>query len=112
MDTIMTADQDESFMGRVIAWKQSTLIALDHPWFGGGFFAVQDPVLWTQYRRVFHRLDFIPTSEPAEQAVYAAHSIYFQVLGDLGFAGLIIFLSILITAWRNASAIMKFSPDT
>jgi len=111
MDTITTAGQDESFMGRVIAWKQSTLIALDHPWFGGGFFAVQDPVIWAKYAQMFYRLDFIPTNQPDTQAAYAAHSIYFQVLGDLGFVGLFIFLAILISAWRNASYIMKLSRD-
>ena len=31
----------------------------------------------------------------------AAHSIYFQVLGDLGFAGLIIFLSLLLLTYRK-----------
>ena len=36
MSTIQEADKVSSFMGRVIAWKISTLLALDHPLFGVG----------------------------------------------------------------------------
>lgn len=111
MDTIAVADQDSSFMGRVIAWKQSTLIALDHPLFGGGFHAVQDYAVWMDYARVFDRLSFIPTNYPDPVAPHAAHSIYFQVLGDMGFAGLAIFLLILASSWRNASAVVRATRD-
>ena len=108
MDTISTADQDESFMGRVIAWKQSTLIAFDNPILGGGFGAVQDFTIWTRYRLTkFHDLDFIPTDEPDPLAPHAAHSIYFQVLGDLGFVGLALFGALCLTAWRNTVIIVK-----
>ena len=108
MDTISTADQDESFMGRVIAWKQSALIALDHPILGGGFHAVQDFTVWTHYRLTrFHELDFIPTDTPDPLAPHAAHSIYFQVLGDLGFVGLLLFGLIGLTAWRNTLVVIR-----
>lgn len=111
MDTIKTADQDSSFMGRVIAWKQSTLIALDHPVFGGGFHAVQDVAIWLEYAQKFHRLDFVPTGDPNPVRAFAAHSIYFQTLGDLGFVGLAIFLGILVSSWRNASAVIRAARD-
>jgi len=109
MDTISDADQDTSFMGRVIAWKQSTLIALDHPVFGGGFHAVQDFEIWTKYAQEFHKLDVIPTNPPNPFRAFAAHSIYFQTLGDLGFFGLGIFLCILISSWQNASMTIQAS---
>lgn len=111
MDTIKTADQDTSFMGRVIAWKQSTLIALDHPVFGGGFHAVQDLAIWIEYAQKFHRLDFVPTADPNPVHAFAAHSIYFQTLGDLGFVGLAIFLGILSSSWRNTTAIIRAARD-
>lgn len=111
MDTIKTADQDTSFMGRVIAWKQSTLIALDHPVFGGGFHAVQDLAIWIEYAQKFHRLDFVPTADPNPVHAFAAHSIYFQTLGDLGFFGLAIFLGILSSSWRNTAAIIRAARD-
>jgi len=111
MDTISEASQDNSFMGRVIAWKQSTLLALDHPVFGGGFHAIQDFAIWMNYAQEFHKLSFIPTDEPNPVRAFAAHSIYFQTLGDLGFVGLGIFLAILISSWRNASATIRAARD-
>ncbi len=111
MDTIAEANQDNSFMGRVIAWKQSTLLALDHPVFGGGFHAIQDFAIWMNYAQEFHKLSFIPTDEPNPVRAFAAHSIYFQTLGDLGFVGLGIFLAILISSWRNASATIRAARD-
>src|SRR6202012_651324 len=77
-DTISTAGDDDSFMGRVIAWKMSTLIALDHP-LGGGLHAVQIRSVWDQFVPEFDRLSFIPS--PLPETVHAAHSIYFEVLG-------------------------------
>lgn len=111
IDTIQTATEDTSFMGRVIAWKQSTLIALDHPILGGGFHAVQNLDIWLQYATKFHLLDFIPTDPPNTHTAFAAHSIYFQVLGDLGFVGLAIFCAFFVVAWRNTSVAMRLSRD-
>ena len=107
MDTIATAGEDASFMGRVIAWKQSTLLAIEHPFTGGGFFAVQDYGVWMELAEDFDALDFIPTSEPDPLGAHAAHSIYFQVLGDHGFIGLLLFLFICISALRYSGYIIK-----
>jgi len=101
METIQTADQDVSFMGRVIAWKINTLVALDHPFIGGGFRATEEYAVWSDYSRKFALLDFVPTDQPDINA-HAAHSIYFQVLGDMGFLGLAIFVGLLMAAWRNS----------
>jgi probable O-glycosylation ligase (exosortase A-associated) len=87
-DSISTAGDDGSFMGRVVAWKISTLIALDHP-LGGGLHAVQIRSVWDQFVPEFDRLSFIPSPPP--DTLHAAHSIYFEVLGDTGFPGLIVF---------------------
>jgi putative inorganic carbon (hco3(-)) transporter len=92
-DTIQTADQDASFMGRVVAWKMSTVIALDRP-LGGGMESVQIHDVWDHYVPQFDRLSFIPTDPPL--SAHAAHSIYFEALGDLGFPGLAVFLGILL----------------
>lgn len=93
MNTIETAEQDGSFMGRVIAWKRASAIALDNPVFGGGFHAGQDPVVFEQYRNAQGLLGFVNTPD----AYYAAatHSIYFEVMGDLGFVGLILFMAVM-----------------
>jgi probable O-glycosylation ligase (exosortase A-associated) len=39
---------------------------------------------------------------PYPEAVHAAHSIYFQVLGNHGFVGLFMFLTIWVMTWRAA----------
>jgi putative inorganic carbon (HCO3(-)) transporter len=108
VDTIDSATSDDSFMGRVIAWKISTLVALARPFFGGGFHAIQSLPVWQAYQANFASLDFIPTSLP-DVSPHAAHSIYFEVLGDLGFVGLFLFLSLLLLSFRNVQVIRKLS---
>jgi probable O-glycosylation ligase (exosortase A-associated) len=105
--TIESASEDSSFMGRVIAWKLNTLAALDHPLTGAGFRATQTLPVWLYYAQRFALLDFVPTRGPDSIAAHSAHSIYFQVLGDLGFVGLGIYLALLLTAWRNSTVVLK-----
>ena len=111
IDTISEADQDDSFMTRVIAWKVSTMIALDHPLFGGGFHAVQALPVWTAYKDSIDLFSFIPTPEPPLVG-RSAHSIYFEVLGDMGFVGLLLFLAIWVNAWRTALSIKRAAEGT
>ncbi|WP_019140767.1 putative O-glycosylation ligase, exosortase A system-associated [Noviherbaspirillum massiliense] len=108
VETINNAGEDESFMTRVIAWKVSTAIALSNPWFGGGFHAVQAPAIWSTFKETIGFLDFIPTPPPTEQ-VRAAHSIYFEVLGDTGFIGLGLFILIWANAWRTALSVKRLA---
>jgi putative inorganic carbon (HCO3(-)) transporter len=110
VDTIKAAGDDSSFMGRVVAWKMSTLIALHNPFIGAGFHAVQDPAIWNRYTPQFDTLDFIPTEEPTASP-HAAHSIYFEVLGDLGFVGFAFFIAIIVTSFVNVSAIRRLTSD-
>lgn len=107
IDTIKDASDNGSFMGRVIAWKISTMIALDSPLFGGGFHAVQRYPVWSQYVGSLDSIfAFIQTPEP-DSSPHAAHSIYFEVLGDLGFVGLFLFMLILAVALLNCSWIAR-----
>ena len=87
METITNYEQDTSAMGRIGAWWTAWGIAFDYP-FGVGF----DPV-----RQALFNL-YSPF--PAEAR--AAHSNYFQVLGNHGFVGLAIYVSIWIATWRSA----------
>lgn len=112
MDTINTMNEDNSFLGRVAAWKEAVLIAADNPVFGAGFKAGQNPVVWKYYELEFYKLDFIvDTSEYIAPFAKAAHSIYFQVLGDQGFVGLLIFLGIIIMSLGNLKKVIKGSDD-
>lgn len=78
MDTINTYQEDSSAMGRINAWKMATNLALDRPLVGGGFAIWSGPV--------FAKYAPVPTD------VHAAHSIYFQALGEHGFVGLGLYL--------------------
>jgi probable O-glycosylation ligase (exosortase A-associated) len=112
MDSIETMDKDKSFLGRVMAWKQATLMAIDNPIFGAGFKAGQNQALWVLYEADFYKLDFIVDTSGIHFAkAKAAHSIYFQVLGDMGFAGLFIFLTILLLTYRKLVWITRNTDD-
>lgn len=81
------AGEDVSFQGRVDAWRVATAYAIDHFPFGAGFYGPQLP-------EIFHH--YLPDHEP-----HAAHSIYFQVLGEHGFPGLLAYLAMLAAALVN-----------
>lgn len=98
MNTIKEAGEDMSFMTRVLAWKVSSEIALKRPLTGGGFHAVQAQHVWDKFREGNGLLGFVDTPYRA-QVAFAAHSIYFEILGDLGFVGLGLFLLILAHAF-------------
>ncbi|MFV0276755.1 MAG: putative O-glycosylation ligase, exosortase A system-associated [Parahaliea sp.] len=115
--TVSTASQEDgSFIGRLWAWKVSTMIAMDHPLTGGGFGAVMEPNVWSYYAPftpTFGPIDTPPI--PSWVVPKAAHNIFFQVLGDHGMVGLALFLSILaLTFWtnlRNTAAARKAGSD-
>lgn len=108
LNTIREAGDDSSFLGRVNAWKISVLVALDHPLLGGGLHAIQRYVVWTSYKPDVGLFDFIPTP-PVEENARAAHSSYFEVLGDLGFTGLTLFLTILGVAFWQCRSIYRMA---
>jgi putative inorganic carbon (HCO3(-)) transporter len=93
LDTISNAGSDGSFMGRVDAWEVAVKIAIDRFPFGAGYYAPQLPFVFNQY---------LPGA-----VARAAHSIYFQVLGEHGFIGLALYLLIIVLALRNAGVIMR-----
>jgi probable O-glycosylation ligase (exosortase A-associated) len=95
MDTIQSAGKDDSFQGRVQVWRFSYNIALAHPLVGGGLGASENGAVFNTYST-----DYVPFGR-------AAHSIYFQVLGDHGFAGLLIFLALLGAVWRQCTVVKK-----
>jgi putative inorganic carbon (hco3(-)) transporter len=105
MTTIQSADDDSSFLGRVAAWKVSTVVAMHHPLFGGGFHAIQHGDVWFANLAEAARLDWFGTPPPTTP--HAAHSIYFEVLGDMGFIGLSLFLALFAKALHNAWAVRR-----
>lgn len=106
LSTIETAGSDESFMSRLVTWKVSSAVALGNPIFGGGFHAMQVQAIWDQYVAAPSLMDFL--NQPvAITSAMAAHSIYFEIMGDMGFVGLFIFLGILFQAMRTRYVIKR-----
>jgi probable O-glycosylation ligase (exosortase A-associated) len=102
METIQEADQDSSFMSRVEAWQVSSAIALRNPMTGGGFHAVATQPVWDQFRGQKGLLPFIDVG--FESNIYrAAHSIYFEIMGDMGLSGFLIFIALLLNAIKTAT---------
>ncbi len=104
IDSIGTASEDDSFLGRVVAWKVSTAVAMANPFFGGGMRAIQAAPVWQEFMYRIDFLSFIWTPPPLPFA-RAAHSIYFEVLGDLGLVGLALFLAMIANAFLTARKI-------
>lgn len=96
MHSIGHYEQDASALGRFDAWKFNWRLALDHPLTGGGFVIGTDPNLFHHY---------VPTASTNR----AAHSIYFQVLGETGFVGLGIYLMLLLASFRAASNVLRLT---
>lgn len=109
MNTISQAEGDASFMGRVVAWKLSFILATKNPLLGGGFKALEYFPVWTALSQDFQHYSFFYTGNalPSTTQARAAHSIYFQVLGDHGFVGLMLYLSILMASFLKTSSIAK-----
>lgn len=79
---------DESFQGRVHSWNFAKLIADMRPYVGGGFRINESVIAVEQYGEA------VGHTEPL-----AAHSIYFQVLGEHGYVGLSLFVGTLVAAY-------------
>jgi len=91
MNTIQTYQQDESAMGRINAWKFAINLANDRPMVGGGFRAFT-PELFQRYA-------------PEPERHHDAHSILFEVLGEMGYVGLLIYLAMGLATFLLCSRI-------
>ena len=94
MRTIQNYEQDASAMGRINAWLVGWEVA-KHNFFGGGM-SYQHQAYFSMYGVYEHH-------------VRAAHSIYFQVLGNHGFVGIFLYLMIWISTFHSAGRLRKLS---
>lgn len=87
METIQTYEEDASAMGRINAWWFAFNLANDRPLVGGG--------ANTFTRELFYRY------APDPDKLHDVHSIYFEILGEQGYPGLLIFVALLFFSYRN-----------
>lgn len=92
MDTIQNYEADPSATGRINAWWTAFNVAKSHIT-GAGF--------------DMYSADIFMAFAPNPHAIHAAHSIYFQVLGEQGFIGLALFIGIWVSTWRLAGSIIS-----
>lgn len=100
METIETYQQDASAIGRLNGWYVAWEVAKHH-FFGGG--------MSYQHQLFFSLYGLYNTN------VIAAHSIYFQILGNHGFIGLFLYLMIWFSTYHCAGWLRKnadLSPET
>ncbi len=103
METIQNYEQDGSAMSRIYTWTTLWNLALDRPFVGAGF-ATDNPLVFALYA---------PDSVAGNYsgAVLVAHSIYFQALGEHGFPGLLLYLSLGFFTWWTASRLARKTRD-
>ncbi len=92
MNTIQTYDEDGSALGRINAWWMAFNLANSR--FLGGGFEIYTASVFALYA-------------PIPDDIKVAHSIYFSVLGEHGYVGLILFMSLGWLAFRMTKRIRK-----
>ncbi len=101
VETIDHYEQDQSANMRLNSWQVAWKLALDHPLTGGGFWVLPHKEIYDAY-------------SPGTEVPNSAHSIYFAILGDHGFPGLLVFLSLVLsTLWslRQIKRSVKNNPE-
>jgi putative inorganic carbon (HCO3(-)) transporter len=94
MESIQNYEQDGSAIGRINAWTFAFNLAQDRP-IGGGFEAFQ--------------LEAFLQWAPNPSDLHDAHSIWFEVLGEHGFVGLVLYVLMWLFSWRTASMIARMT---
>lgn len=87
MDTLGAYQQDRSAQGRLNAWSFAFNLAKDRPLVGGGFETFS--------------ADLFKRYAPDPDFYQGPHSIYFEVLGEQGFVGLLLFVLLGVLAYRS-----------
>jgi putative inorganic carbon (hco3(-)) transporter len=94
MNTINTYEQDQSAQGRINAWWTAFHVANNRV-LGGGFEMWHDAV-FAMYA-------------PDPGNVRDVHSVYFEVMGEHGWIGFMMFMSLLGLTWRKCGSIIQLS---
>lgn len=99
MDTLHHASKTDSGETRIQSWEFAANVAIHHPLVGGGFDDYQNPSFWNAYA-------------PEGSIQRAIHSIYFRVVSEQGFPGLLLFLLLLFVSWRNCGRVRTKTRDS
>lgn len=95
MNTINTYQEDGSAMGRILIWQTTLAIAAARPLTGGGFTS-------------FYFQDIVDRFTPGTDA-RAAHSIWFEVIGEHGWLGFAVWLCILAAGLWHSTRVTRLA---
>lgn len=99
----MTTITDTSGSQRLAVWKWTIDYASSHPVIGGGF---------NSFVANYGQLGYYDPAFINKPSSLAFHSIYFEVLGEQGYVGLFLFISLIFSAVRiNKSLIKNMGTD-
>ncbi len=91
-ESILHYNSDASFLERIDSWRVAYLYAMDHAPFGMGFYGMNLQRVWD----IYHAGE-----------MHAAHSIYFQILGEQGLVGLVLYLAIICLGLFNLASVIS-----
>jgi len=92
MNTIQTYQQDDSSLGRINAWWTAFNVAKGR--ITGGGMDMFHPATFERYA-------------PEPDRVHDVHSIYFEVMGEQGFIGFAMFMTLGLMTWMRCNQIMR-----
>lgn len=91
MNTMKEVKTSEtSAIGRLVVWRWTIDYVKDKPLFGGGFYA------YNANAGVLDRYQKGQEKAITQQGAKAFHNIFFEVLGETGYGGLLIFIAIIL----------------
>lgn len=96
MGTIRSYEEDLSALQRLNAWQ--TAINIANSRITGAGFTTAHPLVFGIY-----------SPRPGMEWIYVAHSIYFQVLGDHGYFGLFLYLTMWVATYWTAGRGIKLA---
>jgi probable O-glycosylation ligase (exosortase A-associated) len=92
METTKTYQQDNSALGRINAWHTAFNVAKAR--ITGGGIEMFRPSVFRQFA-------------PDPNRVHDVHSVYFEVMGEHGFIGFGLFMTIMAFTWMKGSSIIR-----
>jgi probable O-glycosylation ligase (exosortase A-associated) len=98
MGDFVHGDLDDSAESRLTVWKGGWSLVKEYPLTGGGFDVYTDPDAFSQY---------IPHEAQSSSGLRGPHSIYFQMLGEQGFVGLLLFLGLLSASYMTMRGLRR-----
>jgi len=109
MDTIQNHDQDESASTRTAVWAWTIGYSADHP-MGGGFDSYRGNKIKVTTNKVEVNQEGTINSVVVDETVDSArafHSAYFEMLGEQGYPGLLLWLVLQISGIAQLESVMR-----